>query len=50
MKPANFPERINDRRKRALSRMKPTDSAYETTQKKIVSGSLKHLRSKRKRG
>lgn len=49
MKPANFPDRANERRKRALSRMKPSDVAYDFTAKKISMSSLRGVKTKKAR-
>ena len=49
MKVANFPNRKNLRRQRALARMKKTDLAYEFTMAKIVAGDLKTVRTKKTR-
>lgn len=49
MKVANFPNRTNERRKRALVRMKPTDPAYKNTEAKIVGGTLTSVKSKKMR-
>jgi hypothetical protein len=46
MKPANFPDRINERKKRALARMKPTDPAYANT--KVSTVPLTGLKSKKR--
>lgn len=48
MKPANFPERKNQRLIRALSRMKPTDSSYANTKAKIVGTTLTGVKTKKK--
>ena len=47
MKPANFPDRINLRRMKALARMKPTDPAYANTKAKIVGSSLTGVKTKK---
>lgn len=47
MKPANFPNRKNQRRIKALERTKPSDKSYATTKAKIVSGGLTGLKSKK---
>ena len=49
MKPLNFPERANERRKRAFARMKPTDAAYDPTAAKIAMSSLRGVKTKKDR-
>jgi len=48
MKVANFPERVNQRRIRALSRMSPSNPAFEDTKNAIVGSSLKGVKTKKK--
>ena len=47
MKPKNFPDRANERRKRAFARMKPKDAAYEPTAAKISMSSLRGVKTKK---
>lgn len=49
MKVANFPNRRNERLKRALARMKPTDKSYGPTKAKISEGSLLGVKTKKLR-
>ena len=48
MKPMNFPGRKNDRRKKALQGMSPSDLAYEPTKAAILDdGYARSLRTKK---
>lgn len=49
MKPVNFPDRANERRKKAFARMKPKDAAYEQTAAKISMSSLRGVKTKKDR-
>lgn len=50
MKPRNFPGRKNERRKRALARMKPGADAYEVTRLRIVpDATARNVRTKKDR-
>lgn len=40
MKPANFPGRKNDRRKRALANMSKDAKSYETTKARVLPDSV----------
>jgi hypothetical protein len=47
MKPRNFPDRANERRKRAFEKMKPSDAAYDSTAAKISMSSLRGVKTKK---
>lgn len=49
MKPCNFPERKNRRRKRALARLTPDTDAYRNTAR-LVTEDARDIRTKKYRG
>lgn len=49
MKPVNFPDRANERRKKAFGRMNPKDPAYQPTAEKISMMSLRSVKTKKDR-